>query len=125
MLMRKCPRHALAWAVAVLLAACRSTTGVCGPSSKAAMVLSAYDGGLNNPVHTVTIVYDKHGDDSLTILRDLSTAVSVKLGNAPGIYDFRVMAPGYADYLMTNEVIRADGCDPVTVGTQGFMQKLP
>ena len=108
------------------LAACRDVTaGPCGPSDKPAFVLSAYDGGLSNPVHDVTIVYDRHGDDSLTVLRDLPTAINVAFGNRPGIYDVRLMAPGYADYLWTNIEIAADGCDPRKVEGQVFMQKLP
>ena len=111
--------------IAASLIACRDVTEACGSSDAPALVISAYDGGLNNPVHDVTIVYDRHGDDSLTVLRDLPTAIDVHLGNRPGIYDVRLMAPGYADYLWTNIIIAANGCEPRQSQSQVFMQKLP
>jgi hypothetical protein len=115
---------AAAISFAALIAACGSPTAACDGSGEPAMIISAYDGGLANPVHNVTIIYDRHGDDSLTVLRNLSTAVNVSVGRGPGIYDFRLLAPGYADYLWTNVQI-AGRCSGAASASQVFMQKLP
>lgn len=88
------------------------------------MIISALDGGLNDPIVGASIVYDRHGDDSLTLLHP-NVAVAIPLGSKPGIYDFRVIKSGYADWLLTNVVVDADGCDPKTIEMQVFMQKLP
>ena len=110
--------------LAATLAACSDSTTSCNAADAPAMTISAYDGGLSNPIHDVTIIYDRHGDDSLTVLRDLPTAVNVTLGRGPGVYDFRLMAPGYADYLWTNVEIPSH-CDGTAGASQVLMQKLP
>lgn len=122
---RVVPRISTFLCIAAASMACGDASAPCPPSERPALVISAYDGGLNNPVHDVTIIYDRHGDDSLTVLRDLPTAVNVRLGNRPGIYDLRLMAPGFADYLWTNVTISAEGCDPRGIESQVFMQRLP
>jgi hypothetical protein len=122
---RRLTKILVASAALATLVGCGDVTAACGPSDKPALTVSAFDGGLAHPVHDVTILYDRHGDDTLSVLRDLPTAIDVPLGDRPGIYDLRVMAPGYADWLNTNVTIEAEGCDPRTAGSQIFMQKLP
>ncbi len=121
-MMKRGGRHLLALA-SVGVIGCRDSTGPCGPSTRPAIVVSALDID-SRPVSGVTIIYDRHGDDSLTLLHP-TAADAIQMGTAPGIYDFRVIKAGYADWLATNVVVDADGCDPRTITMQVWMQPLP
>lgn len=108
----------------VAVAACSDSTSPCVLPTKPAILLTATDALINQPIGSPTIIFDRHGDDTLTVLRP-STAKNIALGSGPGIYDIRVVASGYADWLDVNIPVNLNGCDFQTIGMQVFMQRLP
>jgi hypothetical protein len=114
------------WIFACLVAtfACsHDATGPCADASGTAIQLTILDGISSQPVSVnVTVIYDRHGDDSLTLINTRPTRTPIALGSRPGIYDFRVIAPGYVDWLTTNQVVNANGCQTATIGMMVFMQ---
>jgi hypothetical protein len=109
--------------LATFMGACRSADSPCDSSSKPAILLTVRDGVTSAPLHSgATIIADRHGDDTLTVLNINLNGAAIPIGSAAGIYDLRVIIPGYADWLTTNLTVAAEGCGPRTVGMGVFMQ---
>lgn len=126
MIDRRSRKSFLALACLGVALACKSPTSPCSGPSQPAILLTILDGVTSRPIGTsVTIIYDRHGDDSLTVINTHPTSTPISIGSAPGTYDLRVIASGYADWLTTNEVIQSDGCQAQTIATMIFMQPLP
>jgi hypothetical protein len=103
--------------------ACRDVTAVCPAPTKPAILLTFADGASGRPISpTATIVYEHHGDDSLAVIRTTASGGAVAIGSAPGIYDLRVIAAGYNDWLTTNVVVTAESCETRTLPMTAFLQ---
>jgi hypothetical protein len=112
-------RSMLAPALCALgIGACRSVEHPCA-SPKPAIRLK-----VGWPIAAkATAIYNRHGDDSLTTIAIASTGGGfVSMGTLPGVYDYRVITQGFADWVTTNALISADACGPMTMETEIFMQ---
>ncbi|MES2180036.1 MAG: hypothetical protein V4550_19400 [Gemmatimonadota bacterium] len=69
-----------------------------------------------------TVMYSRHGDDTLTIIDVPSTGIGIGIGTKPGIYDYRVITAGYEDWIDVNRVVKARPCNDLPPQSQIYMQ---
>jgi hypothetical protein len=89
------------------------TTAPCEPRPAILLEISADGAPL------ATVIYNRHGDDTLSTLQFYATGAQVPIGNAPGYYDFRVVSVGFADLIRTNYHVRSDACGAARTGGFG------
>jgi hypothetical protein len=114
-----------AWFALACLAALEGASGchgadVSAPSCgtpKPAIEMSVWD---PRGAHA-TLIYNRHGDDSLTVIDIPSTGNATSMGTQAGTYDFRVIIAGHSDFIETNLAVGADACGPRTEVMQIFM----
>ena len=100
-----------------------ATATQCAVSTNPAIRLSLASGLTAMPVNAnTTIVYERQGDDSLSIIRTLTSDAPIPVGSRPGVYEIRAITPGYADWLTTGVVVDADGCEPKSISLVAFLQ---
>jgi hypothetical protein len=124
-------KHFLWWRTLIVISAgavisCSDTsltTPSCAAPTRPAILLSFASGVNATAVNANTIiVYQREGEDTLSIVRTSTTNAAVAIGSKPGAYDLRTITPGYADWLTTDLVVAADGCEPTTVSLIAFLQ---
>ena len=94
----------------------------CGVATSPAIALRVASGIDAQPIAAATtIVYQRHGDDSLSVVR-ASTTAPIRIGSRPGSYDLRVITPEFADWVMTDVAVDAEGGEPRTRPLTAFLQ---
>jgi hypothetical protein len=120
-------RAALIVATAALIVACRdSTTEPCAAPTTAAIALT-FASGVDGHLIDVTplVIYERHGDDSVALIRVSTPGAPVLVGSAAGTYDVRVVAAGYHDWLTMDVVVNGSDCALETKPITVFLQPLP